>query len=109
MFFGIWWTFNLKNQYTTELLDELQKEVKTKLGILIKFKQTQMNEVFNEQQLEESTKDNIESLKDYVNINTCVDGSFQDISKLIVSEVKELFVFSNNTFYGFDEEFKIWK
>ena len=68
-----------------------------------------MNEGFNDQQLEESTKDNIEALKDYVNINTCVDGSFQDISKLIVSEVKELFVFSNNTFYGFDEEFKIWK
>ena len=38
-----------------------------------------MNEGFNDDQLEREQKDNIEALKDYVIINTCVDGSFQDI------------------------------
>ena len=52
-----------KNKYKTELLDELQNEVINKLGLTIKFKQKEMNEGFNDDQLEREQKDPLKSSK----------------------------------------------
>ena len=55
-----------KCKYKDELLDELQKEVINKLGLTIKFKQKEMNEGFNDDQLEREQKDPLKISKNLI-------------------------------------------
>ena len=102
--------------YDKTKVEQFYKNIKPsatglKIGTLKKMAKESNPELYKKlfSKKKEITKEPSEKEVNIPTITTCVDGSFRDIAHLIKDEVAELFVYSNSTFYTFDENIKTWK
>ena len=85
-----WSTFNINKK-------------KLSIGTLYMYAKEDNNELYNKLFNKKENEFN------FNNIITCIDGSFRDIAHLIIEEFKEKFIYSNESYYSFDEYNKLWE